>query len=168
MHTHSLSLSLSYTHMHTNTPWISARSDLTFLSLFFFFTTAFDLWCAIHCINYVSRLGTNAMNTFECLIGAGSARGGLEDGCRRCMYAPHRSCMHSHKGFYSKAGICGSLLQSGGRREAIFHSPETCASCRIECWRGGGAHKMDVAWIRHKLSWSEQTQQRGTMAEILI
>lgn len=86
----------SLSHTCTNTPRISAQSDLISLSLFFFCTTVFDLWCAMHCINYVSCLSTNVANTFKFVTGAGSSqrpRGWLQEAYAYIpplQYAPHK------------------------------------------------------------------------------
>lgn len=85
----------SLSHTCTNTPRISAQSDLISLSPFFC-TTVFDLWCAMHCINYVSCLSTNVANTFKFVTGAGSSqrpRGWLQEAYAYIpplRYAPHK------------------------------------------------------------------------------
>lgn len=84
----------------------------------------------MHCINYVSCLSTNVVNTFRYLIGAGSLGPGgwLQEAY--IQYVLHRSYVHCIRDFTVwgeyKAHVCGALLQSGPKQD-ISHSPETCA-----------------------------------------
>lgn len=121
LHTDSLS------HMCTNTPWISAQSDLISLPSVFC-TSAFDPWCAMHRINYVSRLSTNMANTSKFLTGAGSSqrpRGWLQEA---------HACT-SLLGYPAHEGKCKACIWATTppprfnlcQRKDIFHPPETCS-----------------------------------------